>query len=79
MPNSQISYQAQIYFTSPAKVNCHRKVKLTDATVQIANEGQVHKLLDVYIDIFSKHSTEAGKADLDQVTLISIDSIRPLY
>ena len=38
----------------------------------------LHEPCDAYTDIFSKHSTDIGKTDLVQMTLINKDNLKPL-
>ena len=52
------------FITSPAEVNTHRKMQLQDAEVVEKYKEQFKQLCKEFEDIFSKDSTDIGKASL---------------
>ena len=56
--------------TSPAEFKYCGIVDLSDTTVQVKTKDKFHKLCEEYIDIYAKHSTDIGKSEIVQITLI---------
>ena len=53
-------------------------MQLTDAPIHVKTKDRLHTLCDKSMGIFSKHSTDIGKTDLEQIVLIPKDNIKPL-
>ena len=63
------------FITSPAEVNTHRKIQLQDAEVTEENREKFRLLCKEFEDIFSRNSTDIGKAPL--ITMDSIGEFHP--